>query len=129
MDDTSLLGPGRARHRHHQVAAAALDQPQRADRQLDPDRRIRPGADQRIAPCTTLGRPLVRVWPAGATGARLEIGCLMEEDRKIPVDSGLRPPLPRTHKTNSLKGAPRAPDGWLEQTGSPELIPGPRIRS
>jgi len=31
-------------------------------------------------------------------------------------------------KTNSLKGCPRAPDG-LEQTGSPELIPGPRIRS
>ncbi len=31
-------------------------------------------------------------------------------------------------KTNSLKGCPRAPDG-LEQTGSPGLIPGPRIRS
>jgi hypothetical protein len=41
------------------AAATVLDQSQRADRQLDPDRRMRPGAD-RIAPCTTLGRPLVR---------------------------------------------------------------------
>jgi len=33
-------------------------------------------------------------------------------------------------KNNSLKAAPCAPDGRLEeQTGSPELIPGPRIRS
>src|SRR5260221_8960353 len=43
-----------------------------------------------------------------------------------------RPPrstlFPYTTLFRSLKGAPRAPDG-LEQTGSPELIPGPRIRS
>src|SRR5712691_7231120 len=40
----------------------------------------------------------------------------------------LRPLLPRTHENQLSEGCPRAPDG-LEQTGSPELIPGPRIRS
>src|SRR6266700_5255305 len=57
-----------------------------------------------------------------------DIGCRKEEDRKTLVDSGLRPLLPRTHENQLSEGCPRAPDG-LEQTGIPELIPGPRIRS
>src|SRR5260370_37629099 len=44
------------------------------------------------------------------------------------VGSGLRPLLPRVHENQLSEGCPHAPDG-LEQTGSPELIPGPRIRS
>lgn len=64
MDDPSRLGRARVRHRHRDhVAAAVLDQPDRTDRQLDPDRRL-PAA--LIAPRRSLRRPLVRVWPAGS---------------------------------------------------------------
>jgi hypothetical protein len=83
MDDPSLLGRGRLRHRRHHVAAELPDQPQRVDRQLDPDRRMRPGADQRIAPCTTLGRPLVRK----AAGAGLAGGLRSATRVRFQADS------------------------------------------
>src|SRR5882724_10833079 len=76
-------------------------------------------SDNRQRRCLGIRRPHPNPHPATRKNLR---------SNAIIMSRTLRPLLPRTHENQLSEGCPRAPDG-LEQTGSPELIPGPRIRS